>query len=116
MPDEHSVEWPPEFNYLDEATITIKIGPHPSLPPDETWIAVLYSPPLGWSEDETLLRLQREVFRAPDGYSYPYTLDVSKGHHSWGADGAGANILVYLSDQAVGAAVALATEAQSEES
>ena len=108
----------PEFWRLDEVEIQVSFGSHPTAPPDEVFSISIGNPKINEGEpwdDAFFLRALTPILHAEYGQNpRSYVLDVKKNHFSWGADGSGATILMYIAGQvsagAIGAATALAIE------
>src|SRR5680860_316819 len=99
-----------EFSWLDELHVKVAYGPYPGEAPDVVYLLSLGSPDLGgraWDDDAFVAEL-RHLVEAGSGnrrYEVPYDLSVRKGHFSWGADGASAEIFMYIADHLAGGAL-----------
>ena len=108
----------PEFWRLDAVNIQISFGSYPDAPPNEVFSISIGNPKINEGEpwnDAYFLKALTPILYAESGESpVPYVLDVQKGHTSWGADGSGASILMYIANHAtdgvIGAATGLAIE------
>jgi hypothetical protein len=108
----------PEFWRLDEVDIQISFGSHPAAPPGEVFSISIGNPKINegesWNDAYFLKALTPILYSESGQHPDPYVLDVKKNHFSWGADGSGATILMYIAsrvtDGAIGAATALAIE------
>lgn len=114
---EHEI--PVEFSWLTELTVRIAYGPHPDAVPDVVFVLDAGSPDLGgqaWDDNEFIRELEPLTWNDPaqPTQRHPYELTVRKRYYSWGADGSGAGVLLYIANHlvdgglsAVGAALAL---------
>lgn len=104
-----------EFSWLNDVEVRVAFGEYPEVPPDEVFAISISGPsvPDGgtWREEPYLALLDPVTYGEGAEHREPYNLEVRKTHFSWGADGAGAEILIYIANQAAGGAIGAATMA-----
>jgi len=111
------VDIPAEFSRLDEINVRVAYGEQPGTAPQEVFDLVLSAPDLGgrpWDDDDFVAELEPLVWASKKRSLYDrksYTLDVKKGHGSWGADGAAAEIVLYIANHAAGGLIDAGTVA-----
>ncbi len=99
------------FSSVNRLTITVAYGPGPDGPPSILYNIVLDDPDFGtdpFDDREVLAELIRlaDLASGDEDGSSPYFIDENKGLASWGADGSGIEILMFVADHALEGAVA----------
>lgn len=95
------------FAYIDAVDVRVSFGPYPGHPPVEVYSLVHAPPPDGGWSDEDVSDALDTVLRPPwhSEAPLPHTLDIHKHRTSWGAAGAGIQIVLYVASNATAGVV-----------
>lgn len=102
-----------EFSYINEVVVRITSIDFPDNEPGEILEILVHDPAIergeAWSDASYLEALEPVTWEEGAEGPRPYVLDVSKSHFSWGADGAGATIVLAIANLAVEGVVSAAS-------